>query len=111
MTAARRASTGAAHGARSHHNRTPACSPPPDYRIAARSVKDAWRRRLRRPGSARSLTRPARSPGSAAAGEQGRPRPQAAQQARGPVRHALERPKHGQKTCKTPLDTAPLLQG
>ena len=28
-------------GPRSHHNRTPACSPPPDYRIAARSVKDA----------------------------------------------------------------------
>ena len=34
----------AAHGARSHHNRTPACPPPPDDRPAARSVKDALQR-------------------------------------------------------------------
>ena len=40
MTAARRASTGAAHGARSH-NHIPSCSPPPDYRLAALRVKDA----------------------------------------------------------------------
>jgi hypothetical protein len=46
MTAARRASTGAAHGARRHHNRIPACPPPPDDRLAAGSVKDALRRRL-----------------------------------------------------------------
>jgi hypothetical protein len=28
-------------GPRSHHNRIPPCSPPPDYRLAAGNVKDA----------------------------------------------------------------------
>ena len=37
--------------------------------------------------------------------------PRPLHQARGPVRHARNRREHGQKTCKTPLDTAPLLQG
>ena len=35
----------------------------------------------------------------------------ASNRARGPVQQARNRREHGQKTCKTPLDTAPLLQG
>ena len=103
MTAARRASTGAAHGARSHHNRTPACPPPPDYRIAARrdpgcltaSAPPAGLRPvldppgpLTRTGSSRGTrqtTAPGRTPG---------PRASSA---------CLQPREHGQKTCKIPV--------
>ncbi len=70
----------------------PPVPPRPDYRLAARSVKDAWRRRLARWAAPGPCPARGRSPGSAAAGEQGRPRPQAEQQARAPVRYAPNRP-------------------
>ena len=66
---------------------TPSCFPPPDYRIAARSVKDALRRRLRRPGPARSLTRAEPLTRIGSSRETGNA--QAPGDARGPVRHAL----------------------
>ena len=44
-------------GPRSHHNHTPSCSPPPDYRIAALRVKDACGAGYAGRDPARSLTR------------------------------------------------------
>jgi hypothetical protein len=48
--------------------------PPSHYRVAAGRLKDAYGAAAR-PGSARSLTRPPRSPGMAATGKQGPPGP------------------------------------
>ena len=85
MTAARRASTGAAHGARSH-NHTPSCSPPPDYRIAALRVKDAYGAGSAGRDPARSLTRT--GPLTRDRQQPGNRAPQAPGDARGPARHA-----------------------
>ena len=57
------------------HNHTPSCSPPPDYRLAAGSVKDACGAGSAGQAYARSLTARAAHQRRAAIGKQGTPGP------------------------------------
>ena len=95
--------------AATHKPHTFPCSPPPDDRLAARSVKDAcgagsagqaYARSLTPPGP---LTRDGQLSGNRARQAPGKPAGQPGMPATGG--------KPGQKAAYRPLDTAPLLQG